>query len=742
MGKSSAGKVAVDEYMMTIHFGVCSEADALLGIYVGEKLAWEGEVTEQTDIAVNNPQLFGGPKKEGGVSGVATWLPGGILQKLSDALASRFGRTGDTAPGYRSFASIFFHGGSPGVGFTWAANNPYLKGIWAKVRRAPKGLPAGLSLIGPDANPAAIVYECLTNRRWGMGAAAGVIDYVSFTNAAETLLNEEFGLSLKWTKQADIESFVSEILDHVQAMLYLNPANGKLTLRLIRGDYDEDTLPELTDDNCVVTKFERKLWGETTNEIQVTWTNPENEQEETVICQDLANISIQGQIVSDSRNYYGVRNADLAMQLAARDLRTAGSPLAALEISVDRSAWNYKPGDALRLTYPDYGIDGLVIRVNKIDYGKPEDRRIMISAMEDIFGLPTLGYRSGVGGEWVNPASAPAVMTYIRPFTVPLYILQNELSDVDLSTAEYPEVFTGVLAASENTDTIGYDLLSLSPSATGAGVMSDVGTYPTVGYSVLASTLVAGEATSLVTGFPNLRGQVQPAVGRFVFIGNGHDSQMEICLIDQYDVSGWRLVRGAMDTVPRAWPIGTPVWIIDIAGKLIDPTIRAAGETATLSILTRTSLGMLDETTAGRVTYVTNDRPHKPQRPGNVKINGSRLPTFDFLTGTDFTVTWAIRNRLTEPTQISKWDSNSVTPEVGQTTTVKVLAPNGTLLTSYSGLTGTSQVVTRAACGTGNYATVRVVSVRDGIESLQGYEFTVRLSDAGYGYNYGSNYGG
>lgn len=110
MGKGSA-KQEVTEYYMSIHAGIgAGEFDSLMGLYIGEKLAWSGDVRVETAIPVNASELFGGIKKEGGAGGILYYLPGGRNQVLPEALAKRLGRTSATCPGFRGFASVFFVG--------------------------------------------------------------------------------------------------------------------------------------------------------------------------------------------------------------------------------------------------------------------------------------------------------------------------------------------------------------------------------------------------------------------------------------------------------------------------------------------------------------------------------------------------------------------------------------------------------------------------------------------------------
>jgi hypothetical protein len=50
--------------------------DAVTEIRVGERVAWSGHVTGSTTILINNPNLFGGEVREGGVQGAVDILMG------------------------------------------------------------------------------------------------------------------------------------------------------------------------------------------------------------------------------------------------------------------------------------------------------------------------------------------------------------------------------------------------------------------------------------------------------------------------------------------------------------------------------------------------------------------------------------------------------------------------------------------------------------------------------------------
>jgi len=586
-----------------------------------------------------------------------------------------------------------------------------------------------------DSNPAHIIYDALTNTDWGMASPSTAIDVASFEAAAAVLYDEAFGLSFIWTKQSTIESFISEVLDHIEAVLFVNPMNGLLTLKLIRDDYEVDDLPVFTPDNSVVTKFGRKLWGETINEIVVTWTNPKNEEEQTVIAQDNANIEAQGGIVSDGRNYYGVRVRGLAMKLAQRDLRAASTPLASGDMEVNRDAWNLLPGDVIVLNSPEDGIDSIVMRVGPVDYGKPGDPTVKVQLVEDIFSLPLADYDIPPDTEWQPVSEEPSPADDTLAFTLPYYLVANEVDPTVLALGvEYPEVFAGVLAAESGQDTAEFELYD--------SAADDLGTKTIVSRAELAAGIDAEVETDLPT-FPDRTQGNAPTVGGFILIEGTDETDVELCEITASDDTGYTVKRGALDTIPRAWPSGTPVWFIDGNLENTDDTVRSEAEVVGYKVLTRTSLGLLEFAAAPTISLTLTARPYLPLRPADVKVNGDDgFAGIVDCDGVDpIPVTWANRNRLTEDSVILAWDAADVTPEDGQTTRIEVLDLAETVLTTHDDLTGTSFDVPAASFLGETAGYIRVSSKRDGLISLQAHQIEVVLS-TGYGYGYGLNYGG
>lgn len=591
----------------------------------------------------------------------------------------------------------------------------------------------------PDANPSHIIYECLTDSAWGMGASPTALNSASFAAVADTLIDEGFGLGMIWTRQQPIEDFIKEVLDHIDATLYVDPSNGQFTLKLIRDDYDIVTLPLYDLSNMKVRSFSRRAASEIINEINLTWTNPENEKEEVITGQDLGAIIVNnGVINSDSRNYYGVRDVRLATDILARDLSAATAPLSSAEIEVNRIAWNQVPGGVIRFYSPEHNAGELVMRVSKINYGRPGDSKILISLTQDIFSFQKPTLRLPPKSQSVSDNVAP------EPFRYVMFQTLNHFFNTfyGVGTLEEPEASIAVMASTRNAGAIEADVLGEVLDSAGNATTEPLSTISLTSRGLLALDWDA-EAITTTAGFNDLTKGQGPVIGGFAVIQSETDPETigEIVLFSAFSSGLWTVKRGLLDTVPRAWPSGTPIRFFNNTSRLSDAVLRASGVPVELNLLMRTRTGLFPAASSPLRRYTPNSRAYLPTRPANVTVNGQAFSTVQLETG-DLTVTWADRNRLTEDSQPLDWTAPSVTPEEGQTTTIRVLdTRNLAIVAEYTGLIGGSYVIPNSDLEGTPQVLVRVLSARDGLESFQSHDHLVDVQ-VGYGIGYGYNYGG
>lgn len=560
-----------------------------------------------------------------------------------------------------------------------------------------------------DMNPAHMIYQCLTDTSWGMGYPTSAIDNTSFTAAADTLYAEGFGLSMLWNQQETLEQFISVILDHIGGILYVQPDTGKFALRLVRSDYDRGTLDIYGPETLIEAKdYQRQSWGETINEITVVYTNACTGKDEPVTVQDLANITVQGGVVAQTRNYPGIRKASIAQRVAMRDLQAVSTPLASIKLTATRAAWRVFPGDVFRLTWPEYDIDDVVFRALAVNRGTLTDGQIIIDAVEDVFGLPENTYLVEQPGSWTDPASEPAAAPYRKLLEAPYWDLSRNLSAADLAYVDATAGYLETLAVRPSADAIAYSIYA----RTGASDYTARGNG-----DFCPSATISGALTKTTTSLTLSGGSDLDLVeaGGYAVIDN------EYVLVSAIDAGAGTatISRGVLDTVPAAHSAGARIWFAD-GWMGYDETEAADGEAVDVKLLPSTGRGELDLATAPSDSITFDQRQYRPYPPGLLKFSGSVSPTAgdypDEVYG-GLTISWAHRDRLSQTAYIVEQDEASIGPEVGTTYTVEV-REGATLIESESGISGTSYVSSITGTRT---LEITVYAVRGGLRSWQSH---------------------
>lgn len=130
MSGGAGGGVKGFKYLFGIHMGIGrGPVDELIEIKVGDKTAWRGSIVDNGQTEIDEPELFGGTEKEGGIVGTFTTMFGRPDQIADPALGTVLKAP---MPGFRGKFTAFFDG-------IISMNNPYPKPWKFRVRRALQG---------------------------------------------------------------------------------------------------------------------------------------------------------------------------------------------------------------------------------------------------------------------------------------------------------------------------------------------------------------------------------------------------------------------------------------------------------------------------------------------------------------------------------------------------------------------------------------------------------------------------
>ena len=700
------------KYFLGMHMVLChGPVDNITKITAGDKEAWTGNVTGNTQIYVDNPDLFGGEKKEGGVQGYVDIMMGGAAQPQNDYLVSKISTI---LPAFRGVVSAVLRQ------CYLTSMSPYPKAWAFLVKRCPARdwYPATADING-GANGAHIIYEVLTNTQWGMGYAADTIDEVSFREVALALYNEGLSLSFELTNTDSIENFIYTIVQHVNGMFYTKPDTGKFALKLLRNNYVVGNLPTYDEDNIITLEsFERPSYAEMVNEMVVTFRPQGTDKDDTVTVQDLAAIQAQEGIISQSISYPGIDNATNAARVAMRDLRQKSTPLARVKLKVLRSAWATGIGDCVKFSWAELSINEMVLRVLGVNLGTMTGGEIIIDAIEDVFGLPNATYIGTQPSGWVNPVVAPQVPDVRKIYEAPYWDLARTLPAADLNSITPTSAYLLGTVGSPATLAINFEMWAYA-----GGTYSRVGNGTFSPYATVSADCGKTDISIPISSFTGVKTLV--TMGTYAVWDN------EIVRVDSINTATLLVGvgRGCLDTVPQLHNPGSK--LIFCEGKVAaDQNEYLMNESVQAKLLTRTGSGLLPIASAPVESLTFVGRFIRPYPPGQFRINNQYYPlTHDSLDGSMY-IRWSGRNRLQQLATLIDFDDGPVTIEVGTTYNLLITrVSNGATLINQTGLTGSGY---NAVLPTGQYdINVTLQSVRDGYTCYQSH--THRLTFTYFG---------
>lgn len=527
MGGSSKKQTVGYRYYFGVHMGICrGPVNELVEVRVGDRSAWPyasqkpitktaivpapggrgfnfgivtysaaesytpPPITYSQPVLIGASRIFGGEDKEGGIQGWMWCMFGEPTQTPPPELQAMLG---GNVPGFRGMFTVFFDG-------LIACLNPYPKPWKFRVRRTTAGwdgtvfrsdiakiviqnyIETPTITSSPDIhamNPAHIIYEVLTNREWGRGLDPSRLNTDSFEEAAETLYAEGFGLCLKWSRRDAISSFIQNVLDHIAGTIYTDRSTALLTLKLIRGDYDESTLPlfDETSGLLEIRDYDVASIGGSINEVVVTYTDPLDNTDKTVRVHNIASVQAAGGSYNSlKKTYSGVPTSALALRLAQRDLRANSLALRKFTLSLDRRAISINPGDAFRIQSTSRGLKTMVVRAGRVENGTLNSGKITITAVQDAFSMPSNSFVIDEFPQWEPPSITPCVAQH-KVFEVPYFLLRQMMTNADFNNLTDESAYMGAVLARGQPQNNGYEIAVKSGASTVDEIPDDDSSY-------------------------------------------------------------------------------------------------------------------------------------------------------------------------------------------------------------------------------------------------------------------------
>ena len=564
-------------------------------------------------------------------------------------------------------------------------------------------------------NPAHILFECDTNKDWGRGLSWDDINIDSYKIAADKLYAEKFGLCFRYNRQDKLDTFIQQILDHIGAAQYCDLSTGKLTLKLIRGDYNTDELPLFTYDNGIlsVQDDDSASSDASYNEIVVTYHNPVTNEDATVRAQNLAAIQQVG-LISHSVEYKAVPTQELASRLAERDLEMNAAGIKRLIIKFDRRGGILEPASCFRVSLPDRDIENMILRVGKIE--EQSDGSLLITGVQDVFGLPSTSFSSSQQtNESTIQDNAISAVNNVKLIELPYPLLVSRLSAADLDYLKPSSCYLGVMATAPTPMSINYILQS---QATGSESINEIQCDWT------ASAILINDIDKFVTEFEfRIESDYQPNIGDGILIDD------EFMRIDDINFETNVLIvgRGCIDSLPAFHKAGSTIRFY-MSVLETDHIEYISGETVCVKLLTQTRTGILNEDIAPLEKIVMSHRQIRPYLPGNIRVNDVLYP--DFIESEDkYVLSFAHRDRVLQADRLVDCLAENVGLEEGTTYKIEIADYYTKKLLWHTNTTNTSLILPYVSSDHiyDNLHILTLYAVKNGYESFN--KFIVNLPE-------------
>ena len=314
------------------------------------------------------------------------------------------GKPNDTAPSGNQNSNVWVHFGGdypmPFIG-SWTGSNIKYKYVSALifpdayigdgVRQIPTYGVLGYNdeyyKVHPDqprkANPINVIYDILKR---DLQMPDSMIDVGSFQQAAATIESEGIFVGVVMDSEKKVSKWFEDLLRIVDGTMYYDPVTKKLTIKLLRFDYDPNNVQEITDDVISDVVLEATSWAETYNQFIFKFTDYYRDKVRSVeYTNEAARISL-GYARPKTISLTAINNQTVLNIVANRMMAKLGTPKTSLKFKVNYIDYpGLIIGGVFKLNSAKLGISGKIFRVMKISGDEETTAYLQVEAVEDFY---------------------------------------------------------------------------------------------------------------------------------------------------------------------------------------------------------------------------------------------------------------------------------------------------------------------------------------------------------------------
>lgn len=363
-------------YFMGIAYSLCSKIDSLVSFMIDDKkMCADNPVPNGTGVFIAKTGIESEQYPSGNPYSAVCCYNG--EQVIPDAyLTSKTG----VPIAYRNTAYLVFNGF---IGDN-VRSAPNYSVVAKRVKLGMLKNPAHEDING-SANPAAVLKYIFVKM---LGLSEDALDADSFNICGETLFNEPLGISFVMSEAKEAKDWIEEILRTIDGALALDKSTGKIKMRLLRGDYNADSLALIDESKASGVKFVRKGWESCYSTLVVKFTDADKHEENSITFANPATREILGYDKNFKTSFMMIRDIFSLSGVLNRLVKKMCYPWASLKFSVSINDYpNLMVGDVYKFSNEKLGIYNMPIRIMGLGGDKEESGKIEVEATEDMYSL-------------------------------------------------------------------------------------------------------------------------------------------------------------------------------------------------------------------------------------------------------------------------------------------------------------------------------------------------------------------
>jgi len=639
-------------YKADVAIGVCLGPGVnLTTIYYDDEPIWSGNIgPNRTQITL--PTIDGSA-----ISGCTLTWHGGAYDQTADVIITEADN-----PGYVGLAYCIIQG---------VRTDLMMGALSFEVSRYPNplGLSGANNVIGSDINTVSALVEAITNE-WGFASLnISNVDTVNFAAAAVTVKGENNACSVITSTGIGIKDVINLLQQQLYSYMYQDITSGKLKLNLVRpNNFNPNIVKTFGYSNIIdLSGFDKSKWSDTLSQLNGEFVSRANGYEPDFV---LGQTSSRSQSAGRSRrsgdvSYPFAMTAAVANDLVTRDLGLVNIPRFKLSMVVNNDGMELSPGSIIALNYYKYEIYSVLLTVDKLRIGPPDNNSVIVQATQFIPGQ-IASFAPPAAPPDPDYSFDPAGPVAVYAISAPYWIARETGLLSSMSSKIASAFMLAIPTNSRQSSFDSYWYLGTSFNPNNIRVIEN-SAYPTYGKLGAAIDKYDGWTTGLISSLV-IDDVVNPVNMRAIGNDGVVNGQLFLFIDDeilsfegvtqtgplQYTLTNVR--RALLDTVASSHASAANCFITNRTfsnAKLMSPAKAATGlpqqwRFASNTINSKSEFSIAAVKDVANLWEPTYLRSMAPPRPHDTKITGTRNSTTVTLTeGETKTITWRTRSRLT-----------------------------------------------------------------------------------------------